>query len=707
MKSLLALLCLLVPVVLHAQGMEPRLTVELLPPTIAVAPGKTTTVALKLKHIEHGHSYWKNPGATGFPTTFTWTLPDGVTASAPQWPVPTAQVLAGAMSYAFEGETMVFVDITAAASVPANQENKISVKTNALVCTDSCKPETVTTNGTLSTSDVVPLLNAKTTEAIAKGRKLLPIAPKSWSITAEKVGAQFAISLMADAGANKNLTKAYFFSEVPFPENDIDPEKPQELKKEGDRWLLLLTPTTDNAPKDKLAGVIFAEEGWLESDREVKGFEVKLTIGAPATKAATPITEKPAAAASGTGGYGTGTLLIFAFLGGLILNIMPCVFPVLGIKIMGFVQQAGEDRQKIFLHGVAYALGVLMCFWVLALLAIFLGRSWGYQLQSPGFVLLLCYFFMAFGLNMAGVFEIGASAVGVGQELQNASGFKGSFFQGLLATVVATPCSAPFLGPALTWAVSLSPVLSLSVFTVIGLGLSSPYLVLSLAPALVKLLPRPGAWMESFKQAMSFLLFGTVGYMLWTFAGMVEEWHLLMTMFGLVLVAMACWIYGRWCLPHKKPGTRAKALVMVAIALLSAFWLGWPTAGVAASSNASNTESASLKWEAWSPELVQKLRDEGKPVYIDFTARWCATCQFNKRLYHDDRIASLIRQKGIVLLKADYTNYDERIKTTIRDVYHREAVPVNVLYIPGETEPMIFDVALTIGSLTEAFSRIK
>jgi thiol:disulfide interchange protein len=304
------------------------------------------------------------------------------------------------------------------------------------------------------------------------------------------------------------------------------------------------------------------------------------------------------------------------------------------------------------------------------------------------------------------VFEFGTSAIGVGQELQSKSGLAGSFFQGLLATMVATPCSAPFLAPALAWAVSLPPIMALLVFTVIGLGLALPYLVLSFAPGLVKLLPRPGAWMESFKQGMSFLLFGTAGYMLWVLTGMIEQWNVLMTILGLVLVALACWIYGRWFLPHKKARTRTIAVGFAMLALASGLWLGWPTE-LKANSAAAIADGSHLEWKPWSPELVKELRDAGKPVYIDFTALWCATCQFNKRNYKNENIKALIKSKNITLLKADYTNYDERIINTIRSEYHREAVPVNVLYVPGQAEAIVLPSALTEGNLTEAFSKIK
>lgn len=291
---------------------------------------------------------------------------------------------------------------------------------------------------------------------------------------------------------------------------------------------------------------------------------VKLTLGATAVTDATLAdafaSAKPAQETNATtkpnsvnqpersfAGY-----LLFAFIGGLILNIMPCVFPVLGIKVLSVVQQAGEEKKHVLLHGLIYTLGILVCFWALGGLVVVFGKAWGFQLQSPSFVFALCAFFMIFALSMAGVFEIGASVVGVGQGLQAKEGLTGSFFSGFLAVVVATPCSAPFLGSALGYAVTLPALQALVMFSMIGLGLASPFLLMALFPSLVSALPRPGAWMESFKQGLSFLLFGTVGFLLWVLTGMEQGQPLLFSMLGLVLIAMGCWIYGRWCLPHKK-----------------------------------------------------------------------------------------------------------------------------------------------------------
>ncbi|MDZ4288967.1 MAG: thioredoxin family protein [Prosthecobacter sp.] len=397
--------------------------------------------------------------------------------------------------------------------------------------------------------------------------------------------------------------------------------------------------------------------------------------------------------------------LLIAFIGGLILNVMPCVFPVLGIKILGVVQQAGGDKRKVVLHGLAYTVGILICFWALGALVITLGKTWGFQLQSPGFLFGLTVFFLIFALNMAGLFEIGTSAVGVGAELQGREGYSGSFFSGLLATVVATPCSAPFLGTALGYTVSLPPVLAMLMFTAIGLGLASPFLVLSIFPKLMSALPRPGAWMESFKQGMSFLLFGTVAFLVWVLAAKVDGQPMLFLLFGLVLVALGCWIYGRWFLPHKPARTRVIAVVLTLAAGLGGVWAGWPQVEPRPPETASHVEGG-LLWEAWSPEKVTELRAAGKPVYTDFTARWCLTCQVNKRVYKDPGLQKLIADKKITLLKADWTNEDERITKALSEL-GKAAVPVNVLYIPGQKDPVVLPELLTVENVSAAFRQVK
>ena len=443
---------------------------------------------------------------------------------------------------------------------------------------------------------------------------------------------------------------------------------------------------------------------------EKKSPEAQPVAPAGAAKPAVAVTKPVTAAASSLAPpLPFVQILLYAFIGGLILNIMPCVFPVLGIKVTSVVQQAGEDRRKVVLHGLMYTVGVLLSFWVLGGVAIALNKGWGSQLQSPAFNYFLAAFFLIFALNMAGLFEIGTSAIGVGSGLQSKGGLGGSFFSGLLATVVATPCSAPFLGTALGATLALPPSHSMLIFTLIGLGLASPFLLLSLFPGLISALPRPGAWMESFKQGMSFLLFGTVGFMLYVLTNQIEGLPMLFAILSLVLIALGCWIYGRWALPHKPARTQNIARLLTLLAVAGGLWAGLPGASAkrAHAEEAVNLKDPdALHWEMWSPEKVAALRAAKQPVYIDFTASWCWTCQVNKRVYTDAALRALFKQHHVATLKADWSDENESIRLAL-EALGKRAVPVNVLYIPGVEEPFILDELLTVGNVTAALKKLE
>lgn len=411
----------------------------------------------------------------------------------------------------------------------------------------------------------------------------------------------------------------------------------------------------------------------------------------PTETPADEVATQPSSSEASSPEHSLGLMLIFAFIGGLILNIMPCVFPVLGIKITSIVNQSGDDKKRVFIHGLVYTAGILFSFWVLVALLQIFDISWGGQFQSPLFVYGIVLLFTVFGLNMAGLFEVGSSAVGVGSDLTRQSGFRGSFFSGLLATLVSTPCSAPFLAPALVYGLALDLFPSLLFFSVIGFGLAFPFLLLAISPPLMKLLPRPGAWMESFKQAMSFLMLGAAAYFAWSLQGLTDTTAQRDLLIGLVIVAFALWIYGRWCVISKPTKTRVKALLATLAFLTLGIWWGWPY-------------PKQPFWKEWSPEVAQNLIDEKQPFYIDYTARWCVTCQWNKRVYTQE-MQKEFEKRGIIALKADWTDNDERI-TKALDELGRAAVPVNVLYIPGQKDPIILPETLTENNVTAAISKI-
>jgi thiol:disulfide interchange protein DsbD len=513
----------------------------------------------------------------------------------------------------------------------------------------------------------------------------------------------------------------HFFEEQAL----IDYAAPQTVTAGKGTWSLELA-TVPDAPADAahLKGLLVAKNGWTAGEGYAAlavdvPFAAAKAVGATvgATEGSAPAPGGSSAGATDGAAASAGLLgtVLLAFLGGVVLNLMPCVFPVLGIKVLGFVNQAGSDRGKIVLHGLVFTAGVLASFWALAgaLLALRAGGEqlgWGFQLQSAAFVYGMAIFMFVFALNLSGLFEVGLSATGAAAGLQSQEGLGGSFFTGMLATLVATPCSAPFLAPALGAALALSAVESLVVFTAIAVGLSAPYLLLSLFPSAVKLLPRPGAWMETFKQLMAFPLYATVGWLVWVLAAQTagDDYGLLMILFAFVLVAMAAWAYGRFGQAHGKPSRQRWGTAAALALLVAGVALGWPQPPPAVGSSSTGAGGASGKgayavaWQPWSPEAVAAAQAAGRTIYVDFTARWCATCQTNKAaVFSSSEVLAELARRDVLLLKADWTNKDPRITQELAK-FQRSAVPFNLLYHPGQAAPRVLPELLTPGIVLDA-----
>jgi thiol:disulfide interchange protein len=393
----------------------------------------------------------------------------------------------------------------------------------------------------------------------------------------------------------------------------------------------------------------------------------------------------------GSGWY----FLMLAFLGGLILNLMPCVFPVLGLKVMSVVKQAKGEKLMIWKNALAYTLGVLVSFWILALAVLIIKSiaggqiTWGFQFKSPVFTFVVIHVMLLIGLNLLGVFEVGTSLQSAGGGLQSKDGTMGAFFSGLFATLVATPCAAPMLGTAITYALQLSNLGLFFYFSVIGIGLASPFIVLAAIPRLMVLLPKPGAWMEVFKQVMGFLMLMTVGYFVWSFEafvskGKLSEWGMLNLYISLVVMSMAVWVYGKGCLVYLEKKVRIRSGLIAGMLLLLSVGLGYP-----------KERGAGLEWQVWSKELQEKYQQEGKIVYVDFTARWCATCQTNKRVYQDASLIELFKKKEVQILKADITLENVAVEKEMQRL-NKSAIPINVYYLPSSKEPVFLSELLTV-----------
>ncbi len=653
---------------------------------VHLEPGVPYRVGLLLRHDPGWHTYWKST-ATGYATSVAWRLPDGFTVSELQWPVPKVYAFQGLVDYVYEGEVLLMATLVPPADW-FEPELEIGFTAEWLMCAEVCMP------GRVSSSLTVPVRHGAAqpsawADRFARADFALPAPPVAYS--ARAMGEARTVILEIRGTLPDSV---YFFDDKgvfqPEPAARVQRPAPDTLRVE-----LKLDPATAALPQ-RLTGTLAGFPGWPQADLR-PGLAIDL-----------PILAAPAASLPPDGA--SLGLLLLAFLGGLILNLMPCVFPVLGIKIMGFVAQAGESRGRVIAHGLIFTGGVLASFWALAgvLLALRAGGEqlgWGFQLQSPGFVLALTLLLFAFGLNLSGLFEVGQSAVGVGAGLVRRSGLGGSFFSGVLATVVATPCAAPFLAPALGAALALPPLASFLLFTCIALGLATPYLVLSGFPALIALLPKPGAWMETFKQAMAFLLYATVAYLLWVLAGQLTEgggytaFALLKVLASLVLLALGLWVYGRWTAYHRPRRVRtAGAAVSVAII----------AAAIAAGFSGTRPESWAEQgptWEDWAPGKAEALAAAGRVVYVDFTARWCVTCQTNKAaVFSSARVRGRLRELDAVLLRADWTHQDPAITQALA-AFGRSAVPFNLVYGPGTPEPIVLPELLTPAIVLDALER--
>jgi thiol:disulfide interchange protein DsbD len=680
---------LLIPCLLQGQNSEPVrdqfVEATLIGEREHIQPGSPYRVGLLLKHDPRWHTYWKST-ATGYATSIDWSLPEGFTVSDISWPTPKVYDFQGWIEYVYDGQVLLMATLTPPEQLPEGFV-EIGFKAEWLMCEDVCVPGSVASSIKIPVNDSIPGPSATWAPLFQESDRLLPADPEAYGLQAWRSGN--GVTLEIRGALPDSIT---FFDDQAL----FKAEASASLFAVSDNTVrinLALDEAADSFP-ERLTGVLKADPGWPDAE------------GRPGLLVNVPISATAPASADAPAGITLG-ILALAFVGGLILNLMPCVFPVLGIKIMGFVGQAGAARGKIVAHGLVFTSGVLLSFWTLAavLLVLRSGGSqlgWGFQLQSPGFVLALTLLLFAFALNMSGLFEVGQSAVGVGSGLTRKSGFSGSFFSGVLATVVATPCAAPFLAPALGAALALPAAASFLIFTLIALGLSAPYLILSAMPGLVNHLPRPGAWMETFKQFMSFLLYATVGYLIWVLAGQLTEaggypvFSLLKVLLSLVVVAFALWIYGRWGAFHRTRRTRAIAIAASVLVLVGGISLA------VSGTRTDSGEAGTVNWEKWAPGKAEALAREGKIVYVDFTARWCVTCQTNKAaVFSSQKVRDRFAELEVVTLKADWTNQDPEISQALAS-FGRSAVPFNLVYGPHSDEPRLLPEILTPGIVLEA-----
>ena len=715
---------------------------QLLAETASVKPGSTLTVGLRLKMDPKWHTYWINPGDAGLTTTIKWHLPQGVTAGDIQWPTPIkfGQEL-DIVGYGYEGEVLLPVEI----AVPADfalDTLTLRATVDWLACEAVCIPGAAELTLTLPVSRDTPQRVEAHAALFDKARADLPQRVAGDFATAYRQDDRIILAADVGAPAVADAFDAEFF---PGELGTLDDLAPQQPTHDGDRLTLTLTPSDRlSEPLKRLRGILVLRSA---GERQAIAIDVPVLGKAPAVSpdstAANGNTPPDAARNGDTspdsesatrGDMPTvpviGTTLwqamFFALLGGMVLNLMPCVFPVLALKITGFVQQAGQQRGTIAVHGLMFGLGVLVSFWVIAAAVIAIQATgqqlgWGFQLQNPIFVGVMALLMFAVGLNFAGVFDIGIGVMNVaGQasgKLQHGS-LTGSFGSGILATALATPCSAPFMTPAVSYALGAPPMVNLLVLTTLGLGMALPYVVLSVFPGWLRLLPKPGPWMESFKQFMAFPMFAVVIYLIWVFTNQTGgSFATVGLLSALLLSAVGFWALGRWGMPIRPAPVRlvsrtvCGALVLLGLMLVVQFGETAPRPAAdqpaSATSNDNATTADSLAWQPYSDEAVQAHLAAGRPVFVDFTADWCTTCKFNEKVFIDKPVVrDSVRKHDVALLKADWTSRDDRITQALARFGVR-SVPLYVFFSPDPNiEPVVFSSMFSSGAVTSAIEKV-
>ena len=659
-----------------------HLSVGLVAARDVIHPGGTLDAGLFFKLDPGWHVYWSNAGDSGEPPRLKWNLPEGVTADAMQFPAPRRLPLGPLMDYGYEGQVLFPVTLHAAPSLKPSGKFDASAKVDWLVCREVCIPGKAELKLPLAVADASTPGNAVAAGLFDASRQSLPRPlPASAQAKFQPTAAGFALTVLT----GKKETGAQFF---PFEQNQIDNPAPQAVTPltRGLRIELKKDQNLAGAPKE-LHGLVVLAGG--------AAYEIHATPGVLQVAEAVPTSIGAIIKIAG-----------LAFVGGIILNLMPCVFPVLFIKGLALVQSSGEERSRMRAHGWVYTLGILVSFWAVVALLLVLragGRQfgWGFQFQSPSFVAVMALLLFFLGLSLAGMFEIGLTLTSAGGSLAAKNGYAGSFFTGILAMVVATPCTAPFMGAAIGFALAQPAATTFLIFTALGLGLAAPYVLLSFNPGWTRLLPRPGAWMEILKQATAVPIFATVIWLVWLFAQGAGVNALLGLLGAFLLLAVAGWILGRW------PAQRTASLIAVLVLILAVALPVYALHRFSATTVSAATTGSS-NWEPFTPQLVENYRAQGRPVFVDFTASWCLSCQVNERVVLERAdVQQRLHASGIALVRADWTRHDETIAQTLAGL-GRSGVPTYVLYSGSAQEaPQVLPEVLTPGIIFNALDGMK
>lgn len=634
-----------------------HLQAELVSEYQTVQAGQSVLLALHFIPDEHWHTYWINPGDSGLPTSIDWQLPQGVTAGPIQWPTPQFFSIPPMMNYGFAGPTVLLTELKIPTDF-AQHELEIAAQVDWLVCEEICIPAEASFRFSIPLTESAER-SVYAAELISKAQASQPqlLALSGYYDIA---GGSFSAAI---AGLPDEDFQSFFVAATEL----VDHAAPQQLLYSEGEWLLRQKLNTYfTAAPDQFELVLVSANG--------QGYSLTL-------KAA----ENVAVAGQQEISHSKQALwlvLLMAAAGGFILNLMPCVFPVLSLKALSIAGNSGQRKQQQR-DALWYSLGVVLSFVALAAVLLVLRAAgaavgWGFQLQSPLLVAALAYLLFALGLSLSGLVQFGLGLMNAGGGLTQQKGAKGSFFTGVLAVVVASPCTAPFMGGALGYAVTQPPALALLVFVALGLGMALPFLLLAYMPALARLLPKPGAWMDTLKQLLAYPLYLSAIWLAWVFGRQTGIDALALLLCGAVALAAACWLWGRWQLSQQGKAEPVFAVGLVMLAL----WLVWfaTPAGLVATS----AQATGAHWQSWSAEKQAQLQAAGKPVLVNMTADWCITCLVNERVaLNTESSKAALALYDVTYLKGDWTRRDAAITAYLHQ-YQRDGVPLYVLYWPGQ-----------------------
>ena len=687
----------------------PQVQAQLVASVERVQPGAEIYLGVNQKIIPHWHTYWINPGDSGNATTIEWGLPEGATVSDIIWPAPSRFSMGPITNYAYENDVTLLSKIKIPADAKPGEQFTAQALVDWLVCEEECIPQTVEL--ALSLPIVVAGESAGTGDPrIEESLGRLPVA-SPWDIratqsTIDPVTNQGELTLHIPLSeAQRAQVKDIWF--YPYDWGRIQ-QSGEQLRKPVDDGIELRIKTGEAPLKigDAVTGVLVITEqsGDIATQKIARGFEVNsvLQVAGSDTK---------------SDSIGFFTALFLALIGGIILNLMPCVFPVLSIKALSLVSHSNQSAAQIRAHGVVYTLGVLASFAFLALLLIVLKAGgaqigWGFQFQSPVFVLAVAYLMFAVGLSLSGVFYVGGSVAGVGSSLTEKPGYSGSFFTGVLATIVATPCTAPFMAAALGYALAQPAAKLLAIFLSLGLGLALPYLLLTCWPRLQRWLPRPGLWMERAKQVLAFPMYAAAIWLVWVLVQQAGVNSIVIALGGMLLIAVAAWLYDSTLLSStgvRNAGTASALTLLLLVLVISYVGINSSSANVVNATTNSVNKTAEKNWEPYSEARLNELLREGKPVFLNFTASWCISCLVNERVaLSDAKVKETFKQEGITYLKGDWTNRDLAI-TQFLQKFNRSGVPLYVFYPAGKSDqpaelPQILTPDMVISAVTDSSS---